>query len=272
VAHELGSLSNDRSRRVKSKLTILLALLGLMMMSGVAVAAEEETEEEDDTVFNFGYDADNDVFVWGTSPSDGLYDCSLEPKGELEATYSVSDDGLVYVDGLTDGSDSVVVFDPRPQDQLADGLTEAAEPVEYTGAEGECGLSGGSVAGPQGQINHGMFLKLFNGYYEGPGRGCIVRHIAQSDLGKGDQQVRVPDVDPDAESVASGDTGLISFDSIVADCIRGSEQEVEENDQGKPPWAGKGKPPWAGKGKPDDAGQGKPPWAGKPGGPRGGDD
>ncbi|MGH3649908.1 MAG: hypothetical protein ACRDU9_04295 [Acidimicrobiia bacterium] len=244
---------------MKSKLTILLAVLGLMTMSGVSVAAEGE----DDTVFDFGYDADNGVFVWGTSPSDGLYDCSLESKGELEATYSVSVDGLVYVDGLTDGSDSVVAFDPRPQDQLADGLTEAAGPVEYTGAEGECGLSGGSVAGPQGQINHGMFLKLFNGFYEGPGRGCIVRHVAQSDLGKGGQQVKVSDVDPDAEPVADGDTGTISFDTIVTDCIRESEQEVDGD--------GNGKPAWAGNGKPDHAGQGKPPWAGNPGGPGGGD-
>lgn len=247
---------------MKNKLTILLAVLGLMTLSGLAIAAEEETEDQD-TVFNFGYDTDNGVFVWDTSPSDGLYDCNLEVKGELEATYSVTGDGLVFVEGLTDGSDSVVAFDPRPQDQLAEGLTEAGGPVEYTGVDGECGLSGGSVAGPQGQINHGMFLKLFNGFYEGPGRGCVLRHIAQSDFGKGDQQVRVSDVSPDAEPVVEGDTGIISFDTILADCLQTDEQGDEEAN---------GRPPWAGSGKPDHAGNGKPPWAGQPGGRGGGND
>jgi hypothetical protein len=247
---------------LKARFTIFLAVLGLMTLSGVAVAAEED--EKEDTVFNFGYDSDNGVFVWGTSPDDGLYDCSLEPKGELEATYSLSDDGLVLVDGLTDGSASTVTFDPRPQDELAEGLTEATEPAEYTGADGECGVAGGSVAGPQGQINHGMFLKLFNAFYEGVGRGCVNRFIARSDLGKGDQQVQVPDVDPDAEQLANGDTGLISFETVLADCLHGNAARDEESSDGP----GRGKPSWAGNGKPDHAGKGKPAWAGQGGRPR----
>jgi hypothetical protein len=243
----------------------MLMVVALLAVSGVAAAADEES---DDTVFNFGYDQDNGVLVWDLSPNDGLYDCTLQTGGPFNATYGVSNEGLVYVDGLTDGSDMPVMFEPRPQDELADGLEEAEEPATYTGADGECGLSGGSVAGPNGQVNHGMVMKLFNSVFDGKARGCVVRHLAQSDLGKGDQQVKVEDVDPESDPLVTGDTGVIEFETAITDCLHerdGSDEGPESRaaKPDKPAKEGHGKPDWAGKGKPEWAGKGKPEWAGK---------
>lgn len=199
---------------------VLITVLGVLTLAPTALAVDGD---KDDTVVNFGYDDQSQVFVWGMSPDDGLYDCTLA-NGPLTTTYGLSEDGLVYVDGLTSGSD-VVTFPARPQDELAEGLIAAVGPAEYSGADGECGLSGGTVAGPNGQVNHGMFMKLFNSLWEGPGRGCVARHIAQSDLGKGDQQVQVPDAE-DSEDLVDGATGTIDFESVLADCVHGRQTGV----------------------------------------------
>jgi hypothetical protein len=108
-----------------------------------------------------------------------------------------------------------------------------------------------------------MFMRLFNSLYtgEGQGRGCLVRHLAQSDLGKGDQQVQAGDVvvtDP----LASGDTGSVEFTTVETDCEhgRGAAQSVADTGSGRP--EGAGPPDHAG--RPDHAG--KPEGAGDNGG------
>jgi len=211
---------------VRKRLTIVVALIGLLATAGIAMAAEEEPE---DTIFNYGYDQENQVFLWGAHANDGLYDCSLDVKGPLIATYGLTTDGLVEVAGLHDGDDVVVTFNPTPEEDLADEFEEpAGEPVEYTGPDGECVVGGGEVAGPNGQVNHGMFMKLFNSQYEGKARGCVVRYLAKSGLGKGDQQVKVADVDPEAESVQAGDTGEVEFATALADCERGKADKEDK--------------------------------------------
>lgn len=210
------------------RLLVVSVVACLVALSGTALAQETQ-EEKEDTIFNWAYDTVWRVLVWNLTANDGLYDCTL--SGEFTTTYSPTEDG-VDVDELTDES-GVVSFPARPQDELAEGLVEADGPVEYTGADGECGLSGGSVEGPNGQINHGMFLSLFNSLYEGEGngRGCVNRHLAQSDLGKGDQQVRVSEVDPDAPELAEGDTGTVEFETVVTDCLHGNQDNATEGDE-----------------------------------------
>jgi hypothetical protein len=211
----------ERVKDLKRKGVVLLALIGLLALSGLAFAQPVETEEREDTVFNYGYDDDFHVLLWNTSADDGLYDCTLQ-NGELTATYGEGTDSVIPVDDLTDGTD-VVSFEDRAQEDLAEGLTAAGEPVDYSGADGECGLSGAEVSGPQGQINHGMFMKLFNSLYEGKGRGCLNRYLAQSDLGKGDQQIKVSDVDEAFESAVAGDEGTVEFVTVAADCEHGKK-------------------------------------------------
>jgi hypothetical protein len=261
-------------RLIKPGITAFV-LFGLLVGSGVAWAQEEASEPEDaetaqdaDTLFSFGYDILHRFFGWNLSALDGLFDCSLE--GTYTATYGApTDDGVIPVDDLQDEA-GVVIFPERPEEELAEGLEPVGAPFPYSGADSECGVSGADVTGPAGQVNHGMFMKLFNSLYDGTGRGCVVRHLAQSDLGKGDQQV-APDEDPDFEPVVGGESGQIDFASVETDCEHGKKSEnqadIDAQTTGRPDHAGK--PEGTGKpentGKPDDAG--KPGHAGKPDNP-----
>ncbi len=46
-----------------------------------------------------------------------------------------------------------------------------------------------SIAGPNGQVNHGSIVSAMAHYF-GPGKGKLMRHVAKWDLGKGDDQVK----------------------------------------------------------------------------------
>ena len=119
----------------------------------------EDSEDVSDTLFNLGYDPFSRVLLWNLSALDGIYDCTLE-NGPLTATYGeTSETGVVLVD-ILEGEAGVVRFPNRPAELVADDLEPADSPVSYTGTEGVCGLSGGEVSGPNGQVNHGMFMKL----------------------------------------------------------------------------------------------------------------
>lgn len=213
---------------MKKKITVLVTVLGLLAVSGLASAATDE--DKGDTTFNFGYDEQFRILVWGTSASDGLYDCALD--GEFDLTYGATEDGIIEIP-LLEQDGVVVSFPARMQDDLAEGLTEAEGPVDYSGSDGECGVSGTSVEGPNGQVNHGMFMKAFNQVIEGTGRGCLVRHLAGSpDLGKGEQQINVPDVDPDAPDVEDQEEpSNVDISSVEADCEHGNA-EVNGNGNG----------------------------------------
>lgn len=243
---------------MRNKMIVLAAIVGLLAASGVAYAdTEEDTGQEPDTTFNFGYDEENGVFVWGASDSDGLYDCTLE-NGELQATYTRVDDSHLLVEDLQDEDGTVELEPNEDHEDFEEGLEAAA----YPGPDEECAVSGDFVAGPEGQINHGMFLRLFNLMYDGPGRGCLIRHIAQSDLGKGDQQVNE---DVDTTDVAEDpEDGTIEFETVMTKCNHGPETLVESEDGETARPAHAGRPddtgPPAHASKPDNVGP--PPHAG----------
>ena len=83
----------------------------------------------------------------------------------------------------------------------ASGLTASA--VTSGGAE---------VAGPNDQVNHGMFMKAFKPDYVGQGRGCLNRHLAQSDFGKGGTGAVGP-IDTDCEHGKKGEAPGTAFSS-----------------------------------------------------------
>ena len=256
-------------KRLRNRALTALTVIGLLAMSGVALAASD-----DDTVFNYGYDQDSQFFMWNVtsldySPNtDALEDegstadtefeallaaCGLGAEvGDEPAEYGYTFDGTtIQVYELTDGE-----FDPDSDD-----------PIESESAD--CGeFDGGYVTGPEGQVNHGMFLKLFNEMYEGENRGCLVRHIARSDLGKDDQQVEAdPEFEADETVEPIGD-GTITFTTTGADCVRGPErgegdEEIdEESERRGPPQFVKdkfgGDGPGNGKGKPEGTPGGRP--------------
>ena len=220
-------------QRLKNRAVVALTVIGLFAFSGLALAA---TEEEDDTVFNYGYDEDSQFFMWNVTSLDFgpdyealaevlgvdsdfealLAACGLEaPEGEDEIVYSYSyEDGVIALFEL--GTDT---------------------PIDMTNCES---LTGGYVTGPAGQVNHGMFLKLFNSMYDGPNRGCLVRHVAKSGLGKGTQQAQA---DPEFEAPESPEPiedGEVTFTTVSADCQRGpggddAEETEGEDERGGPP-------------------------------------
>jgi hypothetical protein len=214
-------------------LVVSLVALGLIAGAGVASAGDGDPTEEaaEDTLLNFGYDADNHIFLVNTSATDSTYDCTLE-NGTLTAQYGAADGGRIPVDMLLE-EDKAVLFENRPEEDVGSDFTPAAEPVLYAGAEEACGISGGVVGGPNGQINHGQFMKLFHQLIDKRGMGCLNRIIAQSDLGKGDQKIRTSDVDP---TFAPEPGGEVDFMTVAADCKRDKKDRADQeqtSEQGK---------------------------------------
>lgn len=205
---------------MKRKITVLTAVLGMLAISGIAMASNHDDPE--DTTFNYGYDEGSRTLVWGISDADGLFECALD--GDVDVTFGAEEDGIIEI-SLLEQDGTVVSFPPRLQDDLAEGLEEAAEDFVFAGSDGECGVVGTSVEGPNGQVNHGMVMKAFNQVYDGPGRGCLMRFLAQSGFGQGDQQINVADVDPAVEPVAEGDGATVEFASVLANCEHGNSPD-----------------------------------------------
>jgi hypothetical protein len=202
---------------------VLLTLISLIGLSGIALAEHEDAKE--DTTFSFGYDEENHVLAVNTAPNDGLYVCEFE-NGVLTAQYGDSSEaGVIPVDSLED-EEGVKEFNPRLQHELAEGLVEATDPYAYAGADGECKVNGIVVAGPNGQVNHGQFMKAFKSLIEVKGHGCLNRYLAQSDLGKTEStKLQTSDVDPEFEV---GDSGELQFLTFEADCVHGKEDKATE--------------------------------------------
>lgn len=192
-------------QKLKRTTLTTFVLLGLFVSSGVAIADPLEAEEEP---------TDSEVLA------DTLFSF-----------------GYDLINGLLLWNISAV--DEPCTLPTADGAEAEIDPD----ADSECEITSGEVAGPNGQVNHGMFIKLFNSLYDGNARGCVIRHLAGSDLGKGDQQVKVGDEVDDTEE--TDDTAPIDFTTVEADCEKGGDDTGLEAGNGN--GNGKGKPATAGK-------------------------
>jgi hypothetical protein len=223
--------------RLRRSSIVLLIAFGLIAVAGIASAVEADPAEEpsEDTLFNFGYDEANHILLVGTSATDSTYDCTLEnEKVTLTAQYDATEDGGIRVYMLL-AEDQEVLFANRTE--VGSDITSVTDPAPYApyAADGDCGVSAGVVGGPNGQINHGQFMKLIHQLVDGRGMGCLNRVIAQSDLGKGDQQLQKSDVDA---TFAAATTGQVDFTTVAADCNRdkkdkGETHQASSNAQGK---------------------------------------
>jgi hypothetical protein len=212
-------------QKLRSRWVILLAVVGLFALSGIALAAADE-----DTVFNYGYDQDSQFFAWNVTSLDWEPDyAALAEELGLETPF----DALEELCGLQDSEAAPVEY-TYDFNGATGGIT-----VEVEGGPIDCGdFQGGYVTGPSGQVNHGMFLKLFNSIYDGPHRGCLVRHIAGSELGKDDQKVQADPEFETPEEIESIDDGRITFKTVGADCLKGTDRnglEEEDGDRRGPP-------------------------------------
>ena len=116
-------------------------------------------------------------------------------------------------------------------------------------------------ANGEGELNHGSFVSAFAQGFEGPGKGCLVRFIAQSDWGKEGSDI-------DGDDVLIQATTHCSFNADKPGNSQASDEDDAERN-GPPAWAGAGKRGASGE---DSTAGGKPDWAGKPGGPKNADD
>ena len=207
---------------MKLRIFAVVAALSLLFSAGIASANSEDGERDGDTLFTFGYDAQARLFLFNTQATDSSpHDCTLE-NGTLTAKYGKQDtDGEIPVEELV--GNGPVSFGATGF-ELAEGLQEdTQDSIDYPGPEDECRISAYAV-GDQGHINHGQFMKLFNSLIDMRGRGCLNRWLAQSGLGKGDQQVKKQDFE-DAEDGKVG----IDFETVIATCDHGKKDKSEDH-------------------------------------------
>lgn len=237
---------------MRARWTKVFALAAMGALIALPASADEHLDPAD-RVLVHGYDPGAMQLLWTEMMGDSATvedDCDIT-EGNYE--YVVEGDGsitLTLVDDETDGE-------------------EGDEGEE--GGEGElpeeCNLNTTDVQGPQGQVNHGTVVSSFvqdlkehlaEAEYEG-GIGCYVRVIAQSDYGKGDQQVKVSDIDPDAEpaETTEGEAEL-----TVSETTCNGNGNEDASASGRPDHAGPpedaGPPPHA-KNKSESNGKGGPP-------------
>lgn len=191
---------------MRYRIIALVAAMGLLLSAGIASANTDETDPRIDTRLTYGYDPEAQLFFAATQNIEAATaDCTL--NGPTSATYEVADDGTVSIAELSDG---------------------------------ECAMTGVAV-GTKGHINHGQFMRLFKETIEMGGHGCLNRWIAQSRLGKDDQQVKGSE---SAETAAAG--GSIEFTTVLASCDRGKKDKGEDHpargkDKERPGKSGKAK-------------------------------
>ncbi len=220
--------------KMKKPSVILLVLVGLLGASSVALAGHDD-EHAEDTQFSFGYDLDNHLLAINIGPNYEPYDCQFQ-NGILRATYGAETDGVIPIDEL-DLSTSINVdgistkeFDARPLEELPEEVPVATPATLAYGTPDLCVVSGVIVAGPNGQINHGQFMKaaksLFNSLYDIKGQGCIVRHLAKSSIAKGNDPSHLTVSEAETlgfEFGGEGTIGDIDFTTVEADCDRGKK-------------------------------------------------
>jgi hypothetical protein len=234
-----------RVLKLKRSSVFLIVVMGLLATSGIALAGHDDSHAED-TQFSFGYDETNHILSLNIGPNWDPYVCDFENEMQpLNVEYGDpdTDTGIIAITDLLDGA-TTKTFIARTDGLLEDVEVATPDPAPYSsGDEGVCGLTGVVVAGPNGQINHGQFMKaakgLLGGLYEGKVRGCLVRHLAQSEIGRTDTtRVRVSEVDP----IVIEDGQVTFSEAFEADCDRGKKKgngEAESTRGGRPDSPGK---------------------------------
>jgi hypothetical protein len=232
----------------RTRLVIAAASVALLAGSGLAMAATDDADESEPggTFFTYGYDPANHLLVTGIHPVEAVapVDCTI--AGTYDVGYAAAGDGDISVATVED-ADGPATFPVE-----SDGEDPGVPGIAYDDEGNPCTLEAIVVAGPNGQVNHGQVVSAFSRALDIAGKGCVMRWIAQSGFGKGDQQVNTPDVDP---TFAPLDMGSVDLVTVMAACNQpAGDDEPEDEDAGA---ARPGKPDKADtveKGKPESPG------------------
>lgn len=205
----------------KRSLATASVLAALMAISSVALADHEEPRDED-TIVSFGYDALNDFLALNSGDNDTPWICDFS-NGPLTAGYG--EDGDEPIIASLEGEGGEWEFAPRDEKYVSHENELAEDPSPYS--DGQCELVLSSIAGPNGQRNHGQFVKAAKSLLgDMKGHGCIVREFAQSDIGKGGE------LDDIEEGFDAGEEGEIQFTTFSADCNK-PNKKVDKGERGK---------------------------------------
>ncbi len=204
---------------MRVRIIAVVAAFSMLFTAGIASASSDGTDSTD-TRFTYGFDPQAQLLLTGIQDIESAtLDCSL--TGSLTPTYGdANEDGVVSVVELKGGG-TEVTFGPSDP---SDGAELAGEPIGYTAAIDECGISGIPV-GTNGNINHGQIMKAFNAHIAMQGRGCLNRWLAGSTLGKDEQQVKGQD---DAQTIVGEDL-TIDFTTVLASCQHGKKDKGEDH-------------------------------------------
>lgn len=230
----------------RNKIIALCAGLSLAFVSTAALAAPSA-----DTLLVAGYDSDQMSVLYGVSTIDqdgdvATLDCTLNGDFVYELdTEAADDDTEVAVTDLTpvDPADGKVEF------SYEDDEDQTGETVLYADAE-ECALTSVTIEpNGAGEINHGKVVSTFAHLLKG-GNGCLIRHFAQSDFGKGDYD------EVDAESFE------VTLQSFETACSKNKDKKVDDdsaslNDDDASSVGGKANAPGQNKDKSNKGNKGK---------------
>lgn len=209
----------------KNKLVALFAGLSLAFVSSAALAAPSA-----DTLLVAGYDSDQMAVLYGVSDIDQddaetvTLDCTLVGDFVYELDTEAAEDATeVAVTGLKkkggDGEEDkdVEFFFEDDEDRVeGSGVLYGAESGDDVDGAEECGLTSVTIEpNGEGEVNHGTVVSTFSKLFDG-GNGCLIRHFAQSDFGKGDYD------EMDVESFE------VTLDSYATAC--GKDKKSVEDD------------------------------------------
>jgi len=206
----------------KQKLIAIVSGLSLALLSTAALAATSDS----DTQFVSGFDGDAEKakVIYSVSGLDqesdttATLDCTL--VGDYEYVLGEETDGTARVDELSSvddepDEDSDTTFEY--EGVIDDPDNESLDPVEYgdEGAE-ECDLTAVTIE-PKGggELNHGTVVSTMAKQF-GPGKGCVMRFIAQSDWGK------------DSYEVAEGDP-IVTLDTLTTSCDKNKRNDDSDS-------------------------------------------
>jgi hypothetical protein len=128
----------------------------------------------------------------------------------------------------------------------------AEEPDAGTfGVEGATNDVSVSVVGPNGLVNHGQIVRQVHELADVRQLGCITRTVAQSDVGKGDHQIRPLEQSTSSDATESVDPSVLDVECLdsngPSEPVPAGASEHRSDDQDRP----------QGKGDDQDRPQGK---------------
>ena len=238
----------------KNKLIALFAGLSLAFVSSAALAAPSA-----DTLLVAGYDSDQMAVLYGVSSIDQegdavTLDCTVEQGNYVYALNNGED----LEEGATEGpvtdlkKKGATDADPDEDVEFFDENVEADERTasegKLYGADGaeECALTSVVIEpNGNGEINHGTIVSTFSKLLQG-GNGCMIRHFAQSDFGKGDYD------EVDAESF---EVTLQSFETACDKKVKSDSVDDDDDSESH----GKSNAPGQNKDRSDKGGKDKAP-------------